>query len=203
MKKVIIILSTLVLSATAVNAQGWLDSFLKVATETVGDVVAGTNVVSSAFDIKGTWKYQGVAIGATSDNVLTTLAATASVSSIEKQCNQLLAKAGIKPGIAKLTFNDDGSFILSAGKITLPGTWTKSGTTLTINFVKIFTLKLNGTIKATTDGCNILFPADKFLAFTQKVLEAVNKVANNSTLSTLQSTLANVKGLQLGFKLAK
>lgn len=203
MKKVIVLLSALVLCATAANAQSWLDSFLKVATEKVGDVITGSTAVSSAFDIKGTWKYQGVAVGAKSDDILTSVAASASTGTIEKKCDELLAKAGIKAGAAVLVFGEDGSFTLKAGKIAIPGTWTKEGTKLTINFAKIFTLKLVGTVKTTTEGCNILFDADKFLVFIQKVLESVNKVANNSTLASVQSALANVKGLQLGFKLAK
>ena len=203
MKKIIVILSALVLCATAANAQSWLDSFLKVATEKVGDVITGTSVASNAFDIKGAWKYQGVAIGASSDNVLASLAASTSTSSIEKKCDELLAKAGIKPGAATLKFNDDGSFTLNAGKINLPGTWTKEGSKLTINFAKLFTFKLVGTIKTTSEGCQLLFDADKFLSFIQKVLDAVNKVANSSTLTYVQQAIANVNGLKLGFKLAK
>ena len=203
MKKVLVILSALVLSASAANAQDWLDSFLKIATETVGDAVAGTSVVSSAFDIKGTWKYQGVAISAKSDDILSTLATNAGAGKVEKQLDQLLAKAGIKPGIAKFSFNADGSFTLNAGKLSIPGTWSKSGTKLTINFAKLFTLKLVGTIKATSSGCDVLFEADKFMVFVQNVLEAVNKVANNATLTQVQQALSNVKGVQLGFKLAK
>ena len=203
MKKIIVVLSALVLCASAANAQAWLDSFLKIATEKVGDVVAGTNVVTSAIDIKGDWKYQGVAVGASSDNVLASLATSAGTGTIEKKCDELLAKAGIKPGAAVLSFNNDGSFTLKAGKISLPGTWTKEGTKLTINFAKVFTFKLVGTIKTTSSGCNVLFPADKFVAFVQKVLEAVNQVANNSTITSIQQTLASVKDVQLGFKLAK
>ena len=203
MKKIIVILSALVLCATAANAQSWLDSFLKIATEKVGDVITGTTTVSSAFDIKGTWQYQGVAIGASSDNILSSLATNAGASTVEKKCDELLAKAGIKPGAAVLCFNNDGSFTLKAGTINIPGTWTKEGTKLTINFAKLFTFKLVGTVKTTTGGCNILFPADKFVAFIQKVLEAVNKVANNATITSIQQTLASVQGVQLGFKLAK
>lgn len=203
MKKIIVILSALVLCASAANAQSWLDSFLKVATEKVGDVITGTSVVSSAFDIKGNWKYQGVAIGASSDDILSSLATNAGAATVEKKCDELLAKAGIKPGAAVLSFNSDGSFTLKAGTISIPGTWTKEGTKLTINFAKLFTFKLVGTIKTTTNGCNLLFPADKFLTFVQKVLEAVNKVANNATISSIQQTLSSVKGLQLGFKLSK
>lgn len=202
MKKVFVILSALVLTATAASAQSWLDSFLKVATEKVGDVITGTSSATS-FDIKGAWKYQGVAISASSENVLTSLATSAGAGTIEKKCDDLLAKAGIKAGAATLNFKEDGSFTLNAGKINLPGTWTKEGSKLTINFAKLFTFKLVGTIKTTSTGCQLLFDADKFVGFISKVLEVVNKVANNSTLASVQQMLANAKGVQLGFKLAK
>ena len=142
-------------------------------------------------------------MGASSDDILSSLATSAGTATIEKKCDELLAKAGIKAGAAVLSFNSDGSFTLKAGKISIPGTWTKEGTKLTINFAKLFTLKLVGTVKATSAGCNILFPADKFVTFIQKVLESVNKVANNATITSIQQTLSNVKGVQLGFKLAK
>ncbi|MBR0084903.1 MAG: DUF4923 family protein, partial [Bacteroidales bacterium] len=162
MKKVFVILSALVLTATAASAQSWLDSFLKVATEKVGDVITGTSSAAS-FDIKGSWKYQGVAISASSENVLTSLATSAGAGTIEKKCDDLLAKAGIKAGAATLNFKEDGSFTLNAGKINLPGTWTKEGSKLTINFAKLFTFKLVGTIKTTSTGCQLLFDADKFV----------------------------------------
>ncbi len=202
MKKVFVILSALVLTATAASAQSWLDSFLKVATEKVGDVITGTSSAAS-FDIKGSWKYQGVAISASSENVLTSLATSAGAGTIEKKCDDLLAKAGIKAGAATLNFKEDGSFTLNAGKINLPGTWTKEGSKLTINFAKLFTFKLVGTIKTTSTGCQLLFDADKFVGFISKVLEVVNKVAHNSALASVQQMLANAKGVQLGFKLAK
>ena len=203
MKKIIVILSALTLCATAANAQDWLKDFLKIATEKVGDVISGKGTATAAFDIKGTWKYQGVAIGAGSDNVLGNLAASASTGTIEKKADELLAKAGIKPGMATLNFNEDGSFTLLAGKVNLPGTWTKEGNKITINFAKIFTFKLVGTIKTTSDGCELLFDSGKFLDFTKKVLDAVNKAINNSTLSTVQAAIANVDDLKLGFKLTR
>ncbi len=202
MKKIIVILSALTLCATAANAQDWLKDFLKVATEKVGDVITGTSSATN-FDIKGTWNYQGVAIGAGSDNVLTSIAASAGTGTIEKKCDELLAKVGIKAGAAKFTFKEDGSFTLNAGKINLPGTWTKEGSKITLNFAKLFTFKLVGTIKTTATGCELLFDSGKFVDFIKKVLEVVNKVANNSTISAVQSALANVNDLKLGFKLSK
>lgn len=202
MKKVIAILGSLMLFASVASAQSWLDQFLKVATEKVGDVVSGKGS-GSAFDIKGSWKYQGVAVGASSDNVLASVAASASTGKIEEQLNSILAKAGIKPGAATLNFKDDGSFTLNAGKLNLPGTWTKEGDKLTINFAKVFTFKLVGTIKTNATGCELLFDSGKFLDFTKKVLEAVNKVANISALGTVQQAISNVDDLKLGFKLSK
>ena len=203
MKKIFAIICSLVLFASVAGAQSWLDSFLKMATEKVGDVITGKGSATT-FDIKGNWKYQGVAIGASSDNALASLAASAGTGTIESKADALLAKAGIKPGAATLNFKEDGSFTLLAGKLNLPGTWTKEGDKLTINIAKVFNFKLVGTIKTTSDGCQILFESGKFLDFVKKVLDAVNKLAsNNSTIATVQQALNSVDNLKLGFKLAK
>ena len=203
MKKIIAVIGSMMLVASAASAQSWLDSFLKVATEKVGDVISGKGS-ATAFDIKGNWKYQGVAIGAASDNALANLAASASTGTIENKANELLAKAGIKPGAATLNFKDDGSFTLNASKINIPGTWTKEGDKLTLNFAKILTFKLVGTIKTTSDGCQILFETGKFLDFIKQLLDAIGKLANNNaTIKTVQQALANVDQLKLGFKLSK
>ncbi|MBO4476311.1 MAG: DUF4923 family protein [Bacteroidales bacterium] len=203
MKKVIAVIGSMMLVASVASAQSWLDSFLKIATEKVGDVLTGKSS-GTAFDIKGSWKYQGVAIGASSDNALASIAASAGSGTVENKLNELLAKAGIKAGAATFNFKDDGSFTLLTGKINIPGTWTKEGDKLTLNFAKVITFKLVGTIKTTTEGCQILFDTGKFLDFVKKVLDAVGKLAgSNATLSTVQQALANVNELKLGFKLSK
>ena len=203
MKKAIAIIGSLMLVASVSNAQSWLDSFLKMATEKVGDVISGKGIAVQSADIKGTWTYQGVAVSAGSESVLASLAAKAGAGTVEKKADELLAKAGIKPGMATLNFKEDGSFTLLAGKINLPGTWTKEGDKITINIAKVFNFKLVGKIKTTGEGVELLFESGKFLDFCKKVLEAVNKVANNSTLSAVQSAIAGVDDLQLGFKLSK
>lgn len=192
----------MMLFASVASAQSWLDDFLKVATEKVGDVLTGKGS-GSAFDIKGNWKYQGVAIGASSNNVLANVAATASVGTVENKVNDLLAKAGIKAGAATLSFKEDGSFTLTAQKVNIPGTWTKEGDKITLNFAKLFTFKLVGTIKTTEYGCDLLFDSGKFLDFVKKVIAAVGTKVNNSTINTVQQALANIDDLKLGFKLKK
>ena len=202
MKKIIAVIGCMMLFASVASAQSWLDDFLKVATEKVGDVLTGKGS-GSAFDIKGNWKYQGVAIGASSNNVLANVAATASVGTVENKVNDLLAKAGIKAGAATLSFKEDGSFTLTAQKVNIPGTWTKEGDKITLNFAKLFTFKLVGTIKTTEYGCDLLFDSGKFLDFVKKVIAAVGTKVNNSTINTVQQALANIDDLKLGFKLKK
>ena len=202
MKKIIAVIGCMMLFASVASAQSWLDDVLKVATEKVGDVRTGKGS-GSAFDIKGNWKYQGVAIGASSNNVLANVAATASVGTVENKVNDLLAKAGIKAGAATLSFKEDGSFTLTAQKVNIPGTWTKEGDKITLNFAKLFTFKLVGTIKTTEYGCDLLFDSGKFLDFVKKVIAAVGTKVNNSTINTVQQALANIDDLKLGFKLKK
>lgn len=203
MKKMLVIAAALVLGASAAHAQDWLGSFLKTATEQVGDIISGSSAVSSALDIKGTWKYKGCAIETSSDNVLAGLAGSLGSSSIESKVDGYLAKVGIKAGAATFQFNEDGSFTLIAGKISIPGTWTKEGTKLTINFCKLFTFKLVGTIKGTSTGCEILFESEKFLQFVQKVANVIGSVTSQNGASALSGLLNNVNGLKLGFKLSK
>ncbi|MBR4808927.1 MAG: DUF4923 family protein [Bacteroidales bacterium] len=202
MKKIFTVIGCMMLFASVASAQSWLDDFLNIATEKVGDIVSGKSS-GSTFDVKGNWKYKGVAIGASSNNVLANVAAAASTGKVEDQVNNLLAKAGIKAGAASFHFKEDGSFTLTAQKINIPGTWTKDGDKITLNFAKVLTFKLVGTIKKTDYGCDLLFESGKFLDFVKKVLNAVGTKVNNSTINTVQQAVANIDDLKLGFKLSK
>jgi len=201
MKKILVILAAAAICASTANAQSSLGDLLKKAGSVVSDAVAGTT--TSTLDLSGPWTYNGCAIGATSDNVLASLAANTATSSVETKCDELLAKAGIKKGVASFTFNSDGSFKLSAGKLSLPGTWTKTDTAVNMTFTKPISLTLKGTVKSTTDGCQILFESDKFLNFIKKVLSVAGQLTSNSTLTAVQTALNSVDGVQLGFKLKK
>lgn len=201
MKKIILTLGLAALCCMGANAQS-LSDFLKGAGKALSNAAASTT--SSIFDITGTWKYNGCALGASSDDILTSLAASAGTATVEAKCDELLAKAGIKAGAATLTFAADGNFTLTAGKLNIPGSWTKDGTSIEITFTKLFSLKMKGKVTRTTEGCSVLFESEKFVTFAKNVLDVAGKLlSSNATVSALQTAIKNIDGLQLGFKLVK
>lgn len=201
MKKLILSI-LLIASCCFISSAQSISDLLKGAGKALSNAAA--SATSSTFDVTGTWKYNGCALGASSDDILTSLTAAAGTATIESKCDEILAKAGITPGVATLDFSTDGTFTLAAGKLRIPGTWAKDGTDVELSFTKLFNLKMIGKITRTADGCSILFESEKFVVFAKNVLDAAGKVlSSNSTVSTLQAAIKNIDGLQLGFKLAR
>lgn len=229
MKKIIAIVSALILTATAASAQGGLLGALKDAATTALGNAAGeaTTAVTNAtgsealggilgdllgdllntyttISLTGSWTYNGVATAINSDNTLVTLASSAYKNKLETKLNGYLAKIGIKQGSAVFTFTEDGQFSISNGtKVITNGTYTLDTKTnaVVLKFGKLYNyLTMEGTVAVTTGGCQILCNADKFLEFTKKAISVAGKFVDTSTVASL---LADANGLQLGFKLTK
>ena len=60
---------------------------------------------------------------------------------------------------------------------------------------------MTGTLTRTTDGCEMLFDADRFLAFVKTALSYAGK--SSSTANTVSSLTSSYKGMKLGYKLAR
>ena len=229
MKKIIAIVSALILTATAASAQGGLLGALKDAATTALGNAAGdaTTAVTNAtgsealggilgdllgdllntyttISLTGSWTYNGVATAISSDNTLVTLASSAYKTKLETKLNGYLAKVGIKQGSAIFTFTEDENFSISNGaKVIANGTYTLDTKTnaVALKFGKLYNyLTMEGTVAVTAGGCQILCNADKFLEFTKKAISVAGKFVDTSAVAAL---LADANGLQLGFKLTK
>ena len=205
MKKTIAIIASLMLIATAANAQSKLFDLLKgSATQNVAEALLGAVAGQQNVDITGTWIYQGVAVDLVSENLFGTVASKAAMGTVETKLDESLAKVGIKPGVATLTFDKDYKFYFKVGKVSVPGTWTQEDDKITIKFGKALTfLQLDGIIKGSMTGCDVLFEADKFLSFAEKVISIYGNVSGNSLVGNLGTVIGNAKGLDAGFKLSK
>lgn len=205
MKKTIAIIASLMLIATAANAQSKLFDLLKgSATQNVAEALLGAVTGQQNVDITGTWIYQGVAVDLVSENLFGTVASKAAMGTVETKLDESLAKVGIKPGVATLTFDKDYKFYFKVGKVSVPGTWTQEDDKITIKFGKALTfLQLDGIIKGSMTGCDVLFEADKFLSFAEKVISIYGNVSGNSLVGNLGTVIGNAKGLDAGFKLSK
>lgn len=212
MKKIIAIAASLVLVASAANAQSGFFNALKNVTSglssdsasSIINTVLGTVAGELPVDLSGTWTYQGCAVAADGENVLKNIAANAAMSSVEAKLDEGLAKVGINPGVATITFAKDYNFTLTAGKINVNGTWEQDGNRVVLKFGKLYNyLTMVGTAKNTTNGCEILFDASKFTTFAQKVIDIISKISSNSLLATVSSLISQVDGMKAGLKLSK
>ena len=171
--------------------------------ETIGNVLSG--VVGSTVDLTGTWTYGGVGAAVKSDNILSTVAGNAAISTIESKADNILAKAGVSAGAATFTFNQDGTFTFKAGRLpAISGTYTQNGNAVTMKFGKALSLlQLDGTVSATANGCKILFNGEKFMSFAQKVIEYAKKITTSYGVATIGNILSTAKSVDAGFKLMR
>lgn len=214
MKKVIAIISVLVLAGSAASAQSGLLGSLKgvlggsssgsSAVSGILDAVVGTVISKTAtVSLPGTWTYNGVSSAIETDNVLTTVAASAYKTNLENKANGYLKKIGLKPGVASFTFGEDGSFTISTGrKQVAAGTYTFSDGVIKMKFGKVYNyLSMTGKVVATANGFQMLFDGDKFLNFASTALRYAGSFYSSAT--TISSLVDQVSGLQLGFELKK
>lgn len=181
-------------SATAANAAaGILGSLLNTVA---------SNVVKT--DLKGSWNYGGVATAVGTDNALKDIAAQAAMGSVETKLNTNLEKIGIKVGAASFQFLEDGTFNLITEKMVYPGTWKQEGDAVEMKFGKILGLiNLQGTVKATTQGVDVVFQANKFLVFVKNLMNKLGLKNTNSTIATLANLMDQIQELKAGFKLVR
>ena len=208
MKKIVVLLGSLMLFASAASAQNLLGGILKsVAGEQAGEAIGNvlSSVVGSTVDLAGNWTYGGVGAAVKSDNILSTVAGNAAISTIETKADNILAKAGISAGAATFTFNQDGTFSFKAGRLpAISGTYVQNGNAVTMKFGRQLTfLQLDGTVSAATNGCKILFNGEKFMDFATRVIEYAKKITTSAGVATVGNILTTAKSVDAGFKLTR
>ena len=208
MKKIIAIFCATALFAASAGAQNILGGILNAVGggnvgETITNVIAG--VTGASTDLVGSWTYGGVAAAVRSDNILSTVAGNAAISTIESKADNILAKAGISAGAATFSFNQDGTFTFKAGRLpAISGTYVQNGNNVTLKFGKALSLlQMDGTVSATADGCKILFNGEKFMTFAQKVIEYAKKISTSQGVATVGNLLSTAKSVDAGFKLVR
>ncbi len=210
MKKVMLTLAVALSFAGAASAQSLLGGLLGgKASNTISNIVNGLagTVYSAPVSLNGTYTYNGVAVGLGSSEggVLSNIGGSAVASGIESKIDAQLAKVGIKPGAMTWTFNsEDNTFTLGVMGINIPGTY-KVGdgeNTVTLTFGKKFQyLSMTGTLKSTSSGAEMLFQANKALAFLKKVASVVGQAS--SEVAAVTKLAEGYDNFKLGVKLAK
>lgn len=227
-KNIIIILALLSLGAVEANAQSLLDAVKKVTSSSsssssstskalggIGELVSGLlgQKKVTAKNLAGTWTYKQPAVVFESEDILTSVAAKATKTTLEKKLQTYLDKIGFTADKIKMTFNEDSTGTITYNSKNIPMRWSVSETELTINLGSGKVSKLMRTsdkqsgftmnCKITSGTLQLSFKADKLAQFLTKVVSFAGKSSGNSSLASVTSLVNKVDGMYLGLILEK
>lgn len=152
-------------------------------------------------DLVGTWEYTSPAVSFASDNALQKIGGAAAATAVEQKLEPYYNTAGLTSTV--ITFDETHSFTMKLKVGSLKGTVEKAdGGMLTFKFSALGKVPLGQVAAMATKSGNTLnltFDVSRLI----EVLETVNKVANNSSLSAVSSLLSSYDGIYAGFKLKR
>lgn len=211
MKKLLILLGIVLMSASAAHAQLNLSSLFDKAKEAVSDVAGDVvdeyipegvqellGIAIPEVEIPGTWSYVDVAVEFTSADALTNAGGKVAAQTVEEKLSPMLTKVGIKQGAFTFTFEEDGTLTTTLAKKTVKGTWKydKESESVTLGLSgKEFTTRMTAGEK----NINILFKADKLL----ELIKTVSATSSNATLATIGAIAKTYDGMNIGFECEK
>lgn len=202
---IVIMAAVMVFMPVDASAQKLGNLLKKAASSDVVNSVINTYVPgANAVSLPGSWSYTGAAVSLSGETAVSNIAGTAVTSGIENKIDGYLQKIGVKPGAVQFTFNEDKTFTSTIFGINLSGTWqiNDEAKRVTLQYGKVMKyLSMTGTLTRTSEGCEILFDADRFLTFIKSALSFAGK--GSTAASGLSSLTSSYKGMKLGYKLAK
>ena len=202
---IVIMAAVMVFMPVDASAQKLGNLLKKAASSDVVNSVINTYVPgANAVSLPGSWSYTGAAVSLSGETAVSNIAGTAVTSGIENKIDGYLQKIGVKPGSVHFTLNEDKTFTSTIFGINLSGTWqiNDEAKRVTLQYGKVMKyLSMTGTLTRTSEGCEILFDADRFLTFIKSALSFAGK--GSTAASGLSSLTSSYKGMKLGYKLAK
>lgn len=152
----------------------------------------GNGKITSAA-IVGTWTYAQPQVSFESNNALGQIGGELMANSLEKQLSTQLEKIGLKAGISKFTFDNNGNVAMTIGGKTTNGTYQLNGNQLTMTGA-LGVAKLTSTVTINANQLYMLFDASTLFTSLTKL---------GSNISTLSSLLKNFNGMKLGWSMTK
>lgn len=153
---------------------------------------------TTAESIEGQWTYAAPKIVFESENILAKLGSSVASSKIESTLSQQLQKIGFKEGVSTMTFNADGTCVLTLNSKALNGTYVYDANTSSMEIKGALGMtKVNCTCSVVGNEMYLLFDANKLLSM-------FTTLSGKSNLtSSLTSLLGNYSGLKIGWTMKK
>lgn len=163
--------------------------------------ILGTFInTTNANTIIGSWTYKEPTIQFESSNLLAKAGGVAASQSIVNKISPYYEKLGIKPGVARLTLNQNGTCQISLSSKTISGTYTydKNAGTITVKGstgMKLFTAYVSVSLSQlalTLDTTNLL-----------SMIQGLGTNSGNTTLSGISGLSSSFSGMKTGFLFTK
>lgn len=183
--------------STAVTDDGSALTSGGVVTGLLGSILDAFTTANKN-TIVGTWNFKGSAFVFESENALATLGSDAIAAQLEAKVDQYLAKLNIKEGACTITFNEDGTYVLTSGERRVNGEYELNTDTKELKMTfgmfatTAFLIYDAGTI-------NLVYQSDGLL----RILKTLGSKGGNGTLALLGTLLDQYDGLRIGMAFAK
>ena len=176
---------------------------MSVLGDILGNVIASTTELTVE-SLEGTWAYVAPACKFKSEDFLKSAGGDVVASQISKELAPTYTKLGFTTELFGFTFEKDGEFVMTYGKLPLPGevTQTEEKGFFKLEFVKLGTMAIVATpayFEVVGNKMVILFEADKFINMFRSVVNTLGI----TTLNTVFELVDSYDGVLIGFELSK
>ena len=173
----------------------------------LGDILGGviaSNTELTVESLEGAWTYVAPACKFKSEDFLKSAGGDVVASQISKELAPTYTKLGFTTEAFGFNFENDGEFIMTYGKLPLPGEATKSEEKgfFTLEFVKLGTISIVTTpayFEVVGNKMVVLFEADKFINMFRSVVSSLGI----TTLDTVFELVDSYDGVLIGFEFNK
>lgn len=229
MKKIVLFTMLMLGVVSSASAQSWKDLLGKVANEVADNAastdsgsavtnilgaILGNSLTLSNEAIEGTWTYEGVACVLESEDALSNIGGAVVTEAIEAKLNEKLTALGVSKGNCSFTFVNDGTCVISLKGRDLKGRYELDAAEKMIIFSFVYdSLPLKTYVSYEVKNLNIVFKADRLLAFVKNVASYFSNTATGDQKGQIQTImqtvgaagalLQNYDGLMLGAKLTR
>lgn len=165
----------------------------------IGNLISSVtgNATTTQANLIGDWSYTAPAVQFESENLLTQAGGTALATKCETKLSQYYKVVGIKPGVLKFSFAEDGTCTYAIGAKTLHGTYIFDSKTKTVTITTATGQSVKSYVTISGTNMALCFDGTKLLTLFNTIS------ARYQALSTVSALASNYKGMKVGFKFKK
>lgn len=163
----------------------------------LADMIIGSTKLNQN-ELVGTWVYAQPGCAFTSQNLLAKAGGAAAANQVKQKLSSAFSTLGFASNNTGFAFDQNGNFEAYLKGLPLSGTYTFDPSSGKLN-LKTSVGTISSFVTRTSNGLSITMESKMLLS----LLQALNKVQGNSTISAIGTLANNYDGVRLGFDVVK